>query len=280
MIEMQAANMLQSLRSVVLKGTFDNYQTIWTPIGEFFGTGYSLKPHKTWMNQSDGNGKMESFWIMPFSEKCILSFINFGKDTIQLKGMAGLSGYKWTPESMYFGASWHEYYKINPRDEKGSPFDLNFIDISGKGVYVGDQLTLFNNTYFWWGEGDEKIFVDKESFPSSFGTGSEDYYGYSFARPEPFSHPFLSQPEGKGNTNWGITVNMRHRSLDAIPFNSSISSNIELWHWANVRMNIALTSFYYVLPPFSINILPDIESVKNPVAINRNDILNEAEITK
>ena len=28
--------------------------------------------------------------------------------------------------------------------------------------------------------------------------------------------------------NWGITVNMRHRSLDAIPFNKSISANIEM----------------------------------------------------
>lgn len=28
---------------------------------------------------------------------------------------------------------------------------------------------------WWWGEGDEKFFVDGEKFPSTFGTGSEDY---------------------------------------------------------------------------------------------------------
>jgi hypothetical protein len=172
---------------------------------------------------------------------------------------------------MYFGATWHEYRHIESRDEFGSPFDLNFIEIKGRGVYVGDQLTLFNNTYHWWGEGDEKIFVDGESFPSSFGTGSEDYYGYSFARSEPFSHPFLSQPEGKGNTDWGLTVNMRHRSLDAIPFNKSISSNIELWHWTKVPINFALTSYWYTQVPFWQNRTQNIESVQYPVAKSTKD---------
>ena len=167
--------------------------------------------------------------------------------------------------------AWHEYYHINSRDENGSPFDLNFIDITGKGVYVGDQVTLFNNTYQWWGEGDEKIFVDGEAFPSSFGTGSEDYYGYSFGREEPFSHPFLSQPVGTGNMAWGQVVNMRHRSLDAIPFSKSLSSNIELWHWASVKMNYALTTFFYVVPPFTTNVHRDIESVRHPVVLSKID---------
>jgi hypothetical protein len=108
--------------------------------------------------------------------------------------------------------------------------------------------------------------VDGESFPSSFGTGTEDYYGYSFGRKEPFSHPFLSQPEGTGNMSRGLTINTRLRSLDAIPFRVSLSSNIELWHWADTRMNYALTTFFYVRPPFMTNIIPDIESVARPVA--------------
>jgi hypothetical protein len=33
------------------------------------------------------------------------------------------------------------------------------------------------NIDWWWGEGDEKFFVDGEQFPSTFGTGSEDYVG-------------------------------------------------------------------------------------------------------
>lgn len=270
-VGIEASDMPQALRSTVIKASFDGYSTVWVPVGEFFGTGYSPVPHKTWMNQRDENGAMRSLWVMPFREKCLITFINYGTENITLKGSAGLSPYRWKANSMYFGSSWHEYNHIKTRSETGSPFDLNFIDIRGEGVYAGDQITLFNNTYEWWGEGDEKIFVDRESFPSSFGTGSEDYYGYSFARQESFSHPFLSQPTGIGNMNWGVTVNMRHRSLDAIPFRTFLSSNIELWHWASIRMNYALTSYYYILPPFNINIHPDIESVKRRVVISKID---------
>ncbi len=272
-IILDAKSPQQALRSVVLKATFDGLSTIWTPVGEFFGTGYSLKPHKTFMNKRLEDGTMESFWIMPFRETCRIVFINYGSEIIKITGLAGFSPYTWKNNSMYFAATWHEYHHIRTRTDNGSMYDLNYVDISGKGVYVGDQVNLFNNTYFWWGEGDEKIFVDGEAFPSSFGTGSEDYYGYSFARPEAFSHPFLSQPEGTGNTSSGITVNMRHRILDAIPFTTSISSNIELWHWADIRMNYALTSYFYVLPPFKVGIIPDVEAVKRNIAKGKEDFI-------
>ena len=270
-LALQAVNPEQALRSVVLSAFFDGIRTIWVPAGEFFGTGYIPVSHKSFMNQRLEDGTMESFWVMPFRDHGQLIFFNYGPDEIFIKGSAGIGPYKWKSNSLYFGAAWHEYRHINSRNEIGSPFDINFINIRGKGLYVGDQITLFNNTYHWWGEGDEKIYVDGETFPSSFGTGSEDYYGYSFGRPDPFSHPFISQPVGKGNTSWGVTVNLRHRSLDAIPFSSSIRADIELWHWASIKMNYALTSYWYVAEPHEIDIQPNIQSVKFPVVMTRED---------
>ncbi|MFC2125206.1 glycoside hydrolase family 172 protein [Bacteroidota bacterium] len=272
-IELKATDLEQALRSTVISASFDSITTIWVPVGEFFGTGYMLSPHKTWMNETNDNGKLESNWVMPFKKNCKILFINYGTDDVTMSGSAGISEYQWKSNSMYFGASWHEYRHIKTRNDQGSKFDINYIDISAKGIYVGDQITLFNNTYHWWGEGDEKIFVDGEKFPSSFGTGSEDYYGYAFGRPEPFTHPFLAQPTGTGNTNWGLTVNMRHRSLDAIPFTTSISSNIELWHWASIQMNYALTTYWYVKYPFKVNIEPDIRAVQFPVAKSKEDFI-------
>lgn len=271
-VAIEPGNLPQAYRSTVLKASFDGIQTIWAPAGEFFGTGYSGKPFRTWMNTGSENGSLESCWLMPFREHGRLTWINYGSDTVRLLGSVGMDPYRWSGNSMYFGTTWHEYYRIPTRDPKGEPCDLNFADINGQGVYVGDQVDLFNNTFEWWGEGDEKISVDGEPFPSSFGTGSEDYYGYSFGRPEPFSHPFVAQPVGTGNTDWGITVNMRHRSLDAIPFHQSISANIELWHWASVEINYALTSRFYVRPPSGININPDPESVRHPVALKKGDL--------
>jgi hypothetical protein len=178
---------------------------------------------------------------------------------------------------MYFGAGWHEHYMLNtanPPEAEGDDwhFDLNFVDLKGQGVYAGDALTLFNSAYGWWGEGDEKIFVDGESFPSFIGTGTEDYYGYAWCRPENFTHPFIAQPTGAGNLEPGMTVNMRYRTLDAIPFNNEISSNIEMWHWLKTTVNFAMSSFWYALPGFESNRKPDIEAVQKPVALERSEI--------
>ena len=40
-------------------------------------------------------------------------------------------------------------------------------------MFVGDTFTLVTHHQKWWGEGDEKIYVDGEKFPSHFGTGTE-----------------------------------------------------------------------------------------------------------
>jgi hypothetical protein len=274
-VDIQGTDSLQYLRSTVLSASFDGIQTVWVPIGEFFGTGYRMYKHKTWMNETLGDGKMESRWIMPFQKNYLLKIINYGIGKVKVNGKVSLTSYEWKPNSMYFGAAWHEYFHIISKDEQGQ--DLNFVDIKGKGVYAGDQITVFNTSYEWWGEGDEKIFVDGETFPSCFGTGTEDYYGYAFGRPNPFSHPFISQPVGDGNegnsSNGGLTVNMRHRSLDAIPFKQSINANMELWHWAAAPLNYAITTYWYVKLPFNINIKPDIKSVQNPVAQSTADFI-------
>jgi hypothetical protein len=143
----------------------------------------------------------------------------------------------------------------------------------GKGVYVGDTLTVFNGSAAWWGEGDEKIFVDGEKFPSHFGTGTEDYYGYAWCKAEFFQAPFHAQPEGSGNLAGGFSVNSRYRGLDAIPFWQSIQFDMELWHWADTKINYAPTSFWYARPGAMCNVHPDPETASKPVARKRTDIV-------
>ena len=63
---------------------------------------------------------------------------------------------------------------------------------------MGDTLAVVNGAAAWWGEGDEKIYVDDESFPSHFGTGTEDYYGYAWCRAKSFSSPFHANRKGAG----------------------------------------------------------------------------------
>jgi hypothetical protein len=69
-----------------------------------------------------------------------------------------------------------------------------------------------------------------------------------------------------------MTVNLRYRSLDAMPFRQQIQSNIELWHWALTRINMAMTTHYYVRPGFSINVAPDAEAVRRSITRSRSDL--------
>ncbi|HUX96341.1 MAG TPA: glycoside hydrolase family 172 protein [Bacteroidales bacterium] len=263
----------QALRSTVLSIDFDGHGTVWVPSGYFFGTGSKESFSSTWYSMVDGKNIMESYWVMPFREKCTISILNHGDREIKAELKAIASGYNWNENSMYFGASWHEYHQILTAGAKvaggtGMHRDINYSDIKGNGVYAGDAVTVFNTVDSWWGEGDEKIFVDSEAFPSSIGTGTEDYYGYAWCRPELFTHPFIAQPSGSGNFHPGLSINMRYRNLDAIPFRSSISSNIELWHWLPAVINYGLTTYFYVRQPYEINIKPDLKEVQRPVPID------------
>jgi hypothetical protein len=262
-----------ALRSVVLKIEFDGNQTVWVPAGDFFGTGYKVTQSSTWNSSVDEKMQMRSYWLMPFRKNCTLTLINYGNQKVDVNLLLNVSDYKWNKKSMYFGSSWHEYHQVmtagsDATGGTGLHRDISFADIRGKGVYAGDAVTVYNTVDAWWGEGDEKIFVDGETFPSSIGTGTEDYYGYAWCRPELFSHPFIAQPSGSGNFHQGLTINMRYRALDAIPFSSLISSNIELWHWLPAIINYGLTTYWYILPPYEISIKPDRENVKKPVPID------------
>ncbi len=272
-LKLSAFDTDQALRSTVLKISFDNNNTVWVPAGYFFGTGSKETYSSTWNSRVDGKNIMEAYWIMPFRNNCNVSLLNLGEQELKAELDVITSDYKWNDNSLYFGASWHEYHQILAAGSEvaggtGLHKDINYADIKGTGVYAGDAVTVFNTTDAWWGEGDEKIFVDGERFPSSIGTGTEDYYGYAWCRPELFTHPFIAQPSGSGNFHPGLSVNMRYRNLDAVPFRSSISANIELWHWRPAVINYGLTSYFYVRTPFDINIRPDREEAQGPVPVD------------
>lgn len=279
-IKLNSSNLEQALRSTIIEMNFDGERTIWCPAGDFFGTGYQIRYSNTWYTQVDNDGTLSAWWVMPFQKKASLIMHNLANTTVQVTGEVLISPWEWDSRSMHFGASWHQYTnlftgEVKTMDASGNPFDINYVDLKGKGVYVGDGITLFNTVNRWWGEGDEKIYVDGERFPSHIGTGTEDYYGYAWCRPEKFNnHPFIAQPDGSGNFGPGFTVNLRFRGLDAIPFNKSLKFDMEMWHWSRAHINFAPVAFRYMLPGGTTNIKPDVANAKKPVVITRSDLIS------
>ena len=280
-LRLEAGNLEQALRTTIVEMIFDGNRTVWCPVGDLFGTGYQVRHSNTWYSRVEPDGTMELFWVMPFEENAIVKLLNNGDEDVKVvEGEIAVSPWEWDDRSMHFGVSWHQYTEINTRSgrsdlNKGGYFDINFVELRGEGIYAGDAITVFNTAYSWWGEGDEKIYVDGESFPSSIGTGTEDYYGYAWCRPEKFTdHPYIAQPDGSGNFWPGYTVNIRYRGLDAIPFSDSIRVDMEMWHWARARINYAPVTFWYVRPGGKSLVEPDPDGATAKVALKRSDIVS------
>jgi hypothetical protein len=277
-LKLEADDLQQALRSIVLEIAFDGQRTVWCPVGELFGVGYQLRAYRTWYTRVKEEGTMSTFWTMPFEKSCRLVLHNLGREDVRIAtGQVRLGAWDWDDRSLHFHATWRQYTKIdtgpNKNQDGDGAFDVNYVEVSGRGQYVGDTLTVFNGTAAWWGEGDEKIYLDGESFPSHVGTGTEDYYGYAWCRPEFFEAPLHAQPTGSGNMAGGFSVNSRYRSLDALPFTESIKVDMELWHWRATRMNYAPATFWYARPGATWNVEPDPKTAAEPVARKRSDVV-------
>jgi hypothetical protein len=246
-------------------------------VGDFFGTGYQIREVDTWYTHVTKDGLMRAYWVMPFKKKAVLRLYNYSDEPIRIKnGAIRATSWKWDERSMHFGATWINYVNKFTGGRKsmtgdGEPFDFNYIHLKGKGVVVGDVLTLFNTAFGWWGEGDEKIYIDGEKFPSHFGTGTEDYYGYAWSAGEIFNEPFIAQPDGEGAQDPGYVVNLRSRSLDAMPFTSEIKFDMEMWHWQSTWMDFAPATFFYLKPGGQILVTPDRLGARQKVVLKRED---------
>jgi hypothetical protein len=273
-MELNAGDRKQALRSTVIEMIFDGEKTVWSPAGDFYGCGYESVSTSTWYTQVEKDGAMDAFWVMPFRNECVITLHNLGNQEVQvLNAFAACNKWKWDNRSMHFGTAWQQYTRIHAGPEEEAQ-DVNFVALKGKGVFVGDGVVLYNTAAAWWGEGDEKVYVDGKTFPSHIGTGSEDYYGYAWGRPEIFTgHPFIAQPSGAGNNLAGYTVNTRLRGLDGIPFTQSIRFDMELWHHrAKTRVNYAPVAYWYLLPGGQKLTKEDLSGAKAPVAVRRSDV--------
>lgn len=260
LFRMTADNLEQAARGIVLKIEFDRVRDgekpdrrppeVETPLGDFFGTAPGLIPYASLplgiTEPVEGRPQdMWCHWYMPYARNARLSVTNLSGQPARLTGAVAVVPYEWDDRSLHFHAKW----RIE-RDLPARPFsDWQHLQANGAGRFVGGHLHIINNVRRWWGEGDEKIYVDGETFPSHFGTGTEDYYGYAWCSPERFVHAYHNQPHCQGPGNYGNTSVNRFHILDDIPFTKSFRFDIENWHSdERARTTRAAISYWYARP--------------------------------
>ncbi|MGD8452661.1 MAG: DUF2961 domain-containing protein [Phycisphaerae bacterium] len=234
------------LRGLLLTASFDGEQTIECPLGDFFGAGPGLNPYASLPLGITEDGELWCHWVMPYQQSAEFEIHNMTDEPVRLRLGVGTTDYEWPEGFMHFHAQWRQQRDLPSRPMQ----DWNYVHVKGQGVFVGAAFSIANPTKNWWGEGDEKIYVDGETFPSHFGTGTEDYYGYAWCCNLPFVHAYHSQPRCDGPGNYGRSAVNRWHILDNIPFRSELRFDMELWHGAkDVRVaEMSVVTYWYAVP--------------------------------
>ena len=219
-------------------------------VADFYGVPYGKNEFDSAGYGVAADGTVYSTWYMPFnaakitltnrSEKERSVTAVFATETLTDAEANDLTR---------FHANWQRAYA---RTDDRAP-DAQMLYVEGKGRYVGTSLHVYQLIDgIWWGEGDAKIFIDGEKFPTWFDTGSEDYFCYAWCGSMLFNYPYCGQPQNDGYPSTGDKqvqghgdkVNYRLHITDNICFSTSLESNIEKYFKEQSDMYAATTYFY------------------------------------
>jgi hypothetical protein len=203
-------------RKLVLSGQWDGalWPQVLTPLGPFFGFDWDTAEYGS-VPAGCQNGQAYQYFPMPFRETARLALRNYleAPATVEYE-------IEWAPleapvDMAYFYARWRH-------EPDSTTFDYPFLETAGRGHFVGVAMPIDHPLEGWWGEGDEKVWVDDDQFPPYIGTGSEDYFG------DAWGIRYLSGPSyGAASLKGHRTCNYRWHFMDFIPFTRRMRMTIE-----------------------------------------------------
>lgn len=246
--------MEEVLRKTILSVTWDNDNepAIWSPLGDFFGSAPGYNHYKTLPMGMTDDG-MYSFWYMPFESQASIEIQNHSDVPVEYRISLKHEENPFKKNNYgRFHAKWHR--DIMPVEEERWP-DWTVLKTRGEGRFVGMFLSVWNpkgghcvqyggEGQHWWGEGDEKFFVDGEEFPSTYGTGTEDYFGYAWCIPNFFQHAYHSQ--NYTEDNMGHQSLNRWQIIDNVPFQESFEAYMEKYFPNKWPTQYATVAYWYL----------------------------------
>jgi hypothetical protein len=238
----------RALRETIIQIRWDGESepSVWAPIGDFFGTAPGANVYRSLPAGVTEDGWWYCNWFMPFAKTAEITFKSEGPVPLKFEYRINTAPLKEKPNQYArFHAKWHRDAFLPTEKERW--IDWPMVKTEGAGRFVGVMLHIWNPRGNWWGEGDEKFFVDGEKFPSTIGTGSEDYFGYAWCNPARFQNAYHNQTHNDGNNKGHVSVNRWHIA-DQIPFQKSFEGDIEKY-FRNDRPTLYAATVYWYLAP-------------------------------
>ena len=205
-----------------------------SPVGDFFAACFGKRSAINSLPVVNDDGdSYNCFWKMPFRKSIKIEIVNQSKKQIRLLyyNIDWIKKDKISEDTPYFYAQYRQEYPAEPGK------DYLILDTKGKGQFVGTVLAVRSRSPEWFGEGDEKIYIDGEKIASIQGTGTEDYFlsawGLKTCSGLYSGVPYFDQ--------WGIvgghTSAYRWHINDPIVFNTGIKVTMEHFGWMSVDEN-------------------------------------------
>jgi len=236
---------IDRLRATRLSIAFDGEETVRAPLVDFFGTGPEPAPFRTLPVQVDPDGALVCRFPMPFRRQAVLAISRAAAGSADVGGRVTIDAAPFDRDTLLFHAGWRPREVLRTRPLR----DWHVATIEGIGHQVGTVLNVENPPgTAWWGEGDEKIRIDGDAFPTLFGTGTEDYFGYAWSQTETFSHAYHAQSRAPADGFGGLFSMNRFLVLDPVPFTRSLRFDLEIWHWTDTAIAADATIYWYARP--------------------------------
>ena len=204
------------------------------PVGDFFANAFGKRSEvisiPVVVEDADS---YNCFWHMPFRKSARVEIVNQSEKPISLLyyNIDWIKRDALPEDTPYFYAQYRQEYPVK------SGQDYVVLDTEGAGHYVGTVLSVRTRSPSWFGEGDEKIYIDGEQDASIWGTGTEDYFlsawGLKTTSTPYFGTPYFDQ--------WGIvgghTSAYRWHISDPLVFQKGIKVTFEHFGWISPDEN-------------------------------------------
>jgi hypothetical protein len=273
-------------RKILLKVYWDDQETpsVLAPLGDFFGLMNSLSgsydslplsvsAKEPELHTFGGSAAFNSYFRMPFGKRARIVVEN-QNDIPYLQYFYidyELSHEPLPDDTVYFHAHWR---RALPNQGWGPNLQANSIETTlpnldgknnyvaleteGRGHYVGCNIAVRHFQGTWWGEGDDMIFIDDDTWPPSLhGTGMEDYFGHAWGMQHNaylFNGTIVHEEDVPG-----FHHSYRFHMVDPIRFEKRIKVTFEHGHANHLSDDWSSTAYWYQTLPSPILMVPSVE---------------------